>query len=52
MFWPCVDLQYLIKFFPSTKYNINRVRTAVSPYTHPVRTSYIFIKLKQKAVMI
>ena len=52
MFWPCADLKYLIKFFSSTKYNINRVHTAVSTCTHPVQTSYIFIKLKQKAVMI
>ena len=40
-----------LNLFSSTKYNINRVRTAVSPCTHPVQTSYIFIKLKQKAVI-
>ena len=41
-----------LNLFSSTKYNINRVCTAVSTCTHPVRTSYIFIKLKQNAVTI
>ena len=39
-----------LNLISSLKYNINSVHTAVSTCSHPVQTSYIFIKSKQKAV--